>query len=1011
MRGQSGLRARVDTFTPDRGLAGRPGQFSIATRQAPEAGPTPELRSPLRRITPSMADSLFPPTESATRRWAVALALLAVFMVLGGRELYLYESARAKDARYDSLAGIGHIKADLIAHWRQDKVASVERMSRRPLFREVLRAWEQSGFVPEERRAWEERLTYERRTEIPDSMIVATDAQRILATTRPGSTIPPESRVAIDRALDTGRGAMSEPFRTTEGDVRIDAVAPIPDGDGRAMAILLFRIDPDVYLHPLVRSWPTSDATAESLIVRREGDDVVFISPLRHWDGATVLRMPATRQDVLSVQAALGREGRLDGPDYRGMEVIADARAIGDSTWFLITKMDVSEIIGDATGRTTVVLLILGLLVLIAGGASAFIHHRRQSALFRHLYLSERQQREHREQFRTVLYSIDDGVITTDEHGRIEIMNPAAERLTGWAEHESRGRPLEDVFVARDGATRTPVANPVREVLRHNRTFKLQNEAVLVARDASERPIADSAAPIRGDDGGVCGAVLVFRDQSDERAAEQALRDSEFRFRQLADALPQLVWTAAPDGRVDFYNDRHREYAGIRSTPHGFEWEPVLHPEDVDPTIEAWTRAHQTGETYEIEHRVRRADGGFRWLLSRGVPVRNRDGAIVKWFGTATDVDDLKTAERALSESESRYRSLFENMNEAFAVGEIITDDSGKAVDVRLAQVNKAFQRETGLPNEVLDRPLKQLLPHFEQVWIETLAQVVETGQPATLTELSRDLGRYFEMFCFRPEPGKFSILFRDVTDRVRAEAALKRTLAELKRSNKDLEQFAFAASHDLKSPLRAIESLAQWIDEDLKDKLEGEPREHLRLLRQRARRMGRLLDDLLTYARAGTSGRVASVDVAQLLTQVRDFLAPSDGIRVQFDAPLPVLTTPVAPLRQVFTNLIGNAIKHHDRPTGLIHVSASDLDTFVEFCVEDDGPGIPLEFRKRVFEMFQTLRPRDEIEGSGMGLAIVRRIIESVGGCVTLSSAGARGTVVRFTWPKRIETPTPDTR
>lgn len=951
-----------------------------------------------------MADFFFPPAQSARLRWTLALTLLAVFLVLGGRELHRYESARAKDSRYESLAGIGHLKADLVAHWRRAQVESVERMARRPLFREALSGWERRGFAADEQRAWADRLTYERRTEVPELMLVAPDGVSILASTRPEIVVSDEGRVALASAVATGRGAMSEPYRTPEGDLRIDTAAPIRDDSGRTIAILVFRIDPEVYLHPLMRLWATKNVSSESLLVRRDGDNVLYLTPLRHRDGAAAFRSALSQTESVATQVVLGREGRLDGLDYRGAQVIADTRAIADSAWFLITKMDVHEVISEARGRTIVGLLIVGLLILIAGGASAFIHHRRQSALFRHLYLSERQQRENREQFRTVLYSIDDGVITTDEHGRIELMNPAAERLTGWAEHESRGRPLEDVFIARDGATRAAVPNPVREVLRHNRTFKLQNEAVLVARDASERPIADSAAPIRGDDGGVCGAVLVFRDQSDERAAEQALRDSEFRFRQLADAMPQLVWTATADGRVDFYNERHREFAGIRSTAHGFEWEPVLHPEDVDPTIEAWTRAQRTGEPYVMEHRVRRADGSFRWLLSRGVPVRNRTGAVVKWFGTATDIDDLKSAERALAESEARYRTLFENMNEAFAVGEVIRDASGKPVDLQLAQVNKAFQRETGLADAVVERPLRESLPHLEDVWIESLARVADTGQPTTLTEQIRDLGRYFEMFCFRPEPGKFSMLFRDVTSRVRAEAELKRTLAELKRSNRDLEQFAFAASHDLKSPLRAIESLAQWIEEDLQEQLHEKPCEHLRLLRQRTHRMGRLLDDLLSYARAGTPGRAETVDVAHLLAQLRDFLMPPAGMTLLFEAPLPVLTTPLAPLRQVFTNLIGNAIKHHDQPTGLIRVSAAERDGFIEFSVEDNGPGIPHEFRKRVFEMFQTLRPRDEVEGSGMGLAIVRRIVESVGGSVALEGATPRGTVVRFTWPKSVQ-------
>jgi PAS domain S-box-containing protein len=168
-------------------------------------------------------------------------------------------------------------------------------------------------------------------------------------------------------------------------------------------------------------------------------------------------------------------------------------------------------------------------------------------------------------------------------------------------------------------------------------------------KDGSTRWLEVQEVPVLDAEGKVAAVEGVAQDITERKRAEEALRKSEQWFRTLANATPQLVWTAEPDGRVDYYNERYREYSGIEPTADGdFHWAPVLHPDDVRPTVEAWKRAVQTGRTYQIEHRVLRADGSYHWHLSRGIPVRDDSGRIVKWFGTATYIHNLKQAEEGL---------------------------------------------------------------------------------------------------------------------------------------------------------------------------------------------------------------------------------------------------------------------------------------------------------------------------------------------------------------------------
>jgi signal transduction histidine kinase len=236
------------------------------------------------------------------------------------------------------------------------------------------------------------------------------------------------------------------------------------------------------------------------------------------------------------------------------------------------------------------------------------------------------------------------------------------------------------------------------------------------------------------------------------------------------------------------------------------------------------------------------------------------------------------------------------------------------------------------------------------------------------------------------------------------ANQARERVEADLRRSNGDLDQFAYSASHDLKAPLRGIRNLTDWIAEDVAATASADTLENLALVHNRVERLDLLLDGLLNYARIGRSGgRAEDVDVARVVADITQDLAPAAGFSVVVRGELPILCVDRAPFEQVLRNLIGNGLKHQDRGTGTVTVSARDLGSAVEFRVEDDGPGIAAHFHERIFQMFQTLNPRDEREGSGMGLAIVKRTVESYGGSVLIDSAPPRrGSAFVFVWPKQ---------
>lgn len=376
----------------------------------------------------------------------------------------------------------------------------------------------------------------------------------------------------------------------------------------------------------------------------------------------------------------------------------------------------------------------------------------------------------------------------------------------------------------------------------------------------------------------------------------------------------------------------------------------------------------------------------------------------------STEIERLERLEREARQSEARFRMLAQGVP-----NQLLFLDR----DLRIEFANDVFLQASGWSAEtakgrhiselITEERYRERIPYYERALAGETISYESTGAAGS------DSG-YFR-FSYRPSfdaegniQGIFSLAV-DVTERRRIELELEAKQAELVRSNRDLEQFAYVASHDLKAPLRAIELLVHWIQDELGDYDKGSVKENLALLAQRSQRLGRLLDDLLAYSRAGRKvGACRSTDTHSLVLDVIELLDPPSEFRVEVVGTLPTFETYPVPLEQVFRNLINNALKHHPGPTGAIQIACEETERHYVFSIEDDGAGIPAEYAERVFEMFQTLKPRDQVEGSGMGLAIVSRIVAWQGGRVWFEPrAAGSGTVFKFQWSKQAPRPAPE--
>ncbi len=739
---------------------------------------------------------------------------------------------------------------------------------------------------------------------------------------------------------------------------------------------------------------------------------------------------------------------------------------------------------------------------------------------------------------RVTLASISDAVITTDTAGRVTFLNPVAESLTGWTQGEAAGLPLEQVFNIIHPETRMTVESPTVRALREGVNVGLTNHTLLITKNGTELPIGptdDSAAPIRNDKGELAGVVLVFRDTTelrrqeravrvalayaekiistlrepfvvldtnlrvksanrsfyqnfhvdkeetegrfiydlgngqwniprlrtlldeivsnhhpvqdfdvehefptigkkmmllnaqrfesvdaqsdlillaieditDRKQTEAALRQSEQHQRFILDSIPQKLVTTKPDGSVDYFNPQWMEYTGLSFEDlKDWGWKQIIHPDDADEHVRGWLQAVETGEVYEHESRFRRADGEYRWHISRGVPMRNDAGRIVMWVGANTDIHDIKLIELALVDSEIRYRRLFETAKDGIL---LLDTESGRITDA-----NPFMSELLGYSHE-----------HFlgKELWEIGLFSDKAANEAAVRTLQNKGYIRYEHLpletssglrvevevvaNAYREDHHKvIQCNIRDITERSLLEKQMQEQATALADLHRRKDEFLAMLSHELRNPLAPISNAVHLLrlgkhEEPLQQKART-------IIERQLVQLTRLVDDLMEVSRI-TTGRVQlrldrvilSGFVERAVESARPLIDQrKHQLTVSFP-PQPIyLNADASRLEQVVVNLLTNAAKYTDEG-GHIWLTIQEDGTDCVLRVRDTGVGIAPELLPRIFDLFsQGERSLDRSQGGlGIGLALVQRLVEMHHGKVEVHSSLGQGSefVVRL--------------
>ena len=668
--------------------------------------------------------------------WIKATLVLAVLALLAaGAWFYHSQGQIVQNNIEEELTIIAQLKRDQIVAWRKERLGDAAVLSGSPFF--ILgvvdflhdRSDENTHGLLSYFQSIQENFHY------ADILLVDPDGKVLLSVSE--NTLTHSAYAPVLPIALRERTPVFIDLHNEMQDLKphISVVAPlftVVQHAQKPIGALILVSDASQFLYPLIQSWPNNRKTEETLLVRRDRDDVLFLNNLRHQpDAALKLRIPLSRLNLPASMAVSGQKGIVMGKDYRGVEVMSVILPIPDSPWFMVTKIDAAEVFAEWRFRSGLILAFLTVIGMIIVAFGLLFRQWELKAHYRALYLFETSLRRNVERQSIILRSIGDAVISIDARGRAEMLNPMAETLTGWTDAEARGKPIEAVFHIVNEETGEKVENPVAKILREGIAVGLSHHTLLIAKDGTRRSNAFSGAPIRDKNNEITGAVLVIRDQTEERWN-----------RRLNETRSVLIEYAATHTLGELMTKALDEIDELIDSPIGF-----FHCMELDQktlslqqwstrTLNEFCRAESEGPHYPIEragvwadcarqkkptihndygslkHKQGLPEGHAQLIRELVVPVIRKDNVVailgvgnksidyteidVKIVSMLADVAweilERKRIENARQDSEKRYRRLFESAKDGIL---ILDADTGKVLDV-----NPFLSQLLGIPHK-----------------------------------------------------------------------------------------------------------------------------------------------------------------------------------------------------------------------------------------------------------------------------------------------------------------------
>jgi PAS domain S-box-containing protein len=1002
--------------------------------------------------------------SSTTDETGVARSLHAsilIFVLLSSGILvtgYVYHRHFEREYRAEIenvLASISELKVSELQHWREERLGGAAQFYGNTTFSGLVESFLR---VPEAVDARMGILTWFRQVREADQYdrLSLYDAASVERLSYPNGLQPADSLFLRQAATALrSREIVFRDFYRDEhtGHVYLSILIPIFDNRNinRLIGIVALRMDPDTYVYPLLKRWPTPSRTAESLLLRKDGNAALFLNGLKfNNDAALKLRIPLDSTGVPAVMAALGQVGIVEGRDYRGVPVIADVRAVPDSPWFLVARIDLSEVYAPLNERLWITVFFMCAMLIGAGTGVGLLWREQKARFYRDHYLAGRERAWLHD---VIARSLNEIYVFDPRTLQFKFANAGAQHNIGYTTQELAGLTALDIKPEYTEQSLRAVVHP----LLTGRDKVLVFETEHRRKDGTRYPVESHLQLIERPEGAVILAIV--NDITERKRTEKAKRESERLLQDIIDNSTSLIYILDTGGRFVLVNRKAESVLGVsREQLIGKTRDAFLPQEIAAAHRNTDGEVLRAGTSMTFEEENLESDGTHTYLTVK-FPLTNVEKSGYAVCGMSTDITERKKAEDLLNRYANRlavinrldrvisstfdieevYDTLVSEMHSLFQFDRtslITLNEDGTEWQIvtqwtsgEPALKPKTWRRVEGSVIDWLVRNKRTLVEEHigeQGAWAETellkregiasrvlLPLIVRGNLIGAMTLASKNPKSYNtgDVGILESLADQIGISMHNAVmyNKVEQHAAtlekrVEERTGQLEAANKELEAFSYSVSHDLRAPLRSIDGFSQIISEEYSDKFDAEGKRLLNIIRSNTQKMGELITDLLDLSRvARDEMKTVRIDMSTLADSIFHEVALPDAQK-QYSFSIETLPDAYGDpslMRQVWRNLISNAIKFTaPKDVRRIEIGARSEHGKTIYFIRDSGVGFDPQYTHKLFGVFQRLHKMEEFEGTGIGLAIVQRIVHRHGGRVWAEGSIGGGATFYFSLP-----------